>query len=583
MDNNIELSIIVLSYNNSNYVTDCLKSIYYQNLDNYEVLIVDDESDDDSVDVINNYIKDKSEFFLIEKPHSGGAVSVNIALSRIKGKYFAIVDSDDLVADGAYNRLIRRIENDGSDFAAGLPAKLSSGFMFRPVNNKESSIFCNDHVLETDEEIAGFSKQVFYWNCVYCTDFIKSNNIKMPEGLVIADRVFLYNAILHAKKISIDSNIVYYWRRKQNEESRSITDRVNDYNMISDRCDSFEEQIKLAPSENCLNNTRVRIIWENSLARLFYPLYYLSESTDVEKSAFFSIFDRYRFFVIEYKDFFEQLIYTCNVGITEQIVIELLLKKKYEMLFEYLKEQRAKKHSAKISRYNLSRNIQSNILKQNNDICISEIQVDNNVKLKYLLNDELAESNDLHLKKVIINYRYFGYHELGLPFDSETIDISSLVPSTYILSCILSKNGSLERRLLDVDDRYSGLLKNESDDHYYIFNTGLSMLKVVRKNSFTILKNSDDYYIKVSDAFDDFSTLLFYNVEHNTMTELSECSSRLFLVQKQLLHKGKNILFFRTKQNMYDTVFINGISNLSFNRKDFDSIVNKNRIEINKR
>lgn len=578
----IKISIIVLSYNNRNYVEDCLESIYCQNLENYEVLIIDDSSNDDSVSVIQNYIKDKPEFSLIENEHSGGSVSVNLALSRIKGKYFAIVDSDDLVADGAYNRLINRIEIDGSDFAAGLPVKLSSGFMFRPVNDKESSLFCYDRVLETDEEIAGFSKQGYYWNCVYRTEFIKNNNIKMPEGLIIADRIFLYNALLHANRISIDSKIVYYWRRKKNDESRSITDHVNDYYMISDRCDSFEEQIKLTSSYDCLKEQRIRIIWENSVTRLFYPLYYLSENSDTEKDYLFSVFDRYRFFILEYKEFFEQLIYSCKVDIRDQIVIEFILKKKYQLLYEYLKTDSDKKNINNISRYKLSSIIHSHILKYDNDISISEISADSKVQLKYLLNDELARFNNLHLEKIMINNRYFGYYETVLPFDSESIDIYSLKPSTYIMSCIISKNDTFERRLLDVNDEYSEILKKDYGDFYYIFNTGLSMLKIVRKNSFTLLKNNDnEYYIKVNDSFDDFSSLLFYNVEHNTMTYLSECSSRLYNIQTQSLKKGNNILFFRTKQNTFDTVFINGISNLKSNKSDFADLINKNRIEIN--
>lgn len=67
--NSITLSIIVLSYNNGVYIEDCLKSIEEQGIDSYEVIIIDDSSKDDSVSVIEEYIKNKPQFTLIQKPN----------------------------------------------------------------------------------------------------------------------------------------------------------------------------------------------------------------------------------------------------------------------------------------------------------------------------------------------------------------------------------------------------------------------------------------------------------------------------------------------------------------------------------
>ena len=162
----IELSVIVLSYNNADYIIECLDSIRAQGVTSYEVIIIDDCSTDDSVQRVRAYIADKPEFSLVEKKeNSGGAVSSQIGISKAVGKYLALVDSDDIVANGAYGLLISRIEKDGSDFAAGLPIKLNSSCRL-VIPEIELPIYSSNRVLESDEEIIEFALQPFYWNIV---------------------------------------------------------------------------------------------------------------------------------------------------------------------------------------------------------------------------------------------------------------------------------------------------------------------------------------------------------------------------------------------------------------------------------
>ena len=190
MENKVTLSVVVLSYNNEQYLEDCLSSIERQGIDSYEVFVIDDSSTDNSVEVIKEYIKDKPQFNLIVKPNSGGAISSQIGIAKANGKYLALVDSDDIVADGAYKKLIARIEQDGSDFASGLPMKLTNAFMNTfLISPDENNVFVENRVLSTDEEIENFTNQVFYWNAVYKTDFLRSNHIEMPANLLIADRM----------------------------------------------------------------------------------------------------------------------------------------------------------------------------------------------------------------------------------------------------------------------------------------------------------------------------------------------------------------------------------------------------------
>ena len=91
------VSIITPSYNSEKYLKDCIVSVLNQTFKNWEMLIVDDASSDDSRTVIEPYLKkDKriKAFFL--KKNIGPAMARNYAISKASGRYIAFLDSDDI-------------------------------------------------------------------------------------------------------------------------------------------------------------------------------------------------------------------------------------------------------------------------------------------------------------------------------------------------------------------------------------------------------------------------------------------------------------------------------------------------------
>ena len=89
------VSIIMPSYNTSKYILDSVKSIRNQTYTNWELIIVDDCSTDDTDDVIKPYLEDRRIKYLKNEKNSGAAISRNYALREAKGKWVAFLDSDD--------------------------------------------------------------------------------------------------------------------------------------------------------------------------------------------------------------------------------------------------------------------------------------------------------------------------------------------------------------------------------------------------------------------------------------------------------------------------------------------------------
>lgn len=90
------VSIITPSYNTAKYIGKTIESVQNQTYQNWEMIIVDDCSTDETDGIVKKYLEDKRIKYLKNESNSGAAVSRNKALREAKGKWIAFLDSDDL-------------------------------------------------------------------------------------------------------------------------------------------------------------------------------------------------------------------------------------------------------------------------------------------------------------------------------------------------------------------------------------------------------------------------------------------------------------------------------------------------------
>lgn len=90
------VSIIMPSYNTAKYIKESIKSVLAQTYTNWELLIVDDCSTDNTDEIIQSFLSDKRIKYFKNECNSGAAISRNRALREAKGKWIAFLDSDDL-------------------------------------------------------------------------------------------------------------------------------------------------------------------------------------------------------------------------------------------------------------------------------------------------------------------------------------------------------------------------------------------------------------------------------------------------------------------------------------------------------
>ena len=110
------VSIIMPSYNTGKYIANSIESVQAQTYTNWELILVDDCSTDDTDEVVESYLSDQRIIYIKNEKNSGAAFSRNRALREAKGKWVAFLDSDDLWIPEKLEKQIKFMKENKFDF-----------------------------------------------------------------------------------------------------------------------------------------------------------------------------------------------------------------------------------------------------------------------------------------------------------------------------------------------------------------------------------------------------------------------------------------------------------------------------------
>ena len=268
-----KLSVVVLVYNTEYYLDDCLGSLVNQTLDDIEIICVNDESTDNSLNILKQYARKYDNIKIINQKNQGGAVAGNNGLKIAKGEYVAIIDSDDIVVEDAYEKLYKKAKETDSDIVAGKPVKYVSKYQ-RQIAYK-NNIWDEERTFTVDE-FKEIYYDVFYWNKIYRRKLVEEHDIYMIPGKIYADVPLVFRAYSFADKISIIPDVVYYWRRRDQEDiikgnsDTSVSKSLLDIPNMKDRLSTFyyaRDYLKEAGLERYFNYAI-----KTYMERFFYPI-----------------------------------------------------------------------------------------------------------------------------------------------------------------------------------------------------------------------------------------------------------------------------------------------------------------------
>ncbi len=117
-----KVSVIIPCYNQEKYIADCLESILAQTFEDYEAIVIDDGSIDNSVKIVEEYQKKSDKIRLIRQENQGVVTARNNAIKQAKGKYIYPLDADDIAHPEALEKSVEAIESGKGDIISCKPA-----------------------------------------------------------------------------------------------------------------------------------------------------------------------------------------------------------------------------------------------------------------------------------------------------------------------------------------------------------------------------------------------------------------------------------------------------------------------------
>ena len=102
------ISVITASYNYENYISDTIKSVLAQTFSDWELIIVDDASSDNSVNIIKSFLDDKRIKLICHDKNKGLSETLKTGLKYAQGEWIAFLESDDILTPDC---LKKRLQN----------------------------------------------------------------------------------------------------------------------------------------------------------------------------------------------------------------------------------------------------------------------------------------------------------------------------------------------------------------------------------------------------------------------------------------------------------------------------------------
>ncbi|POO84820.1 glycosyltransferase, partial [Clostridium sp. 3-3] len=210
----ILVSVIVPVYNVDKYIGECFESLSNQTYSNLQIIVVDDGSNDNSLNIIESYTNKFNEIIVLSQKNKGVSEARNLALKYAKGEYVLFVDPDDYLD----NTMIEKLLKKGLEFKSDI---IMCGFCLyydtysskNKVNLyklEEKNIYTAEKIID---EILNQRIQCHLWNKMFKKELLIKINFKFESGRYIQDMFPVFKAISLSKSISYVNESLYYYRQ----------------------------------------------------------------------------------------------------------------------------------------------------------------------------------------------------------------------------------------------------------------------------------------------------------------------------------------------------------------------------------
>lgn len=233
------ISVIVPVYNVEKYLTSCLESILCQSYKAFEVILVNDGSEDNSLDICRGYEQKDSRFIVIDKTNGGLSSARNAALDICKGKYIVFIDSDDYVSEYLLENLYTAVKSEDYDIVQ---------CDMEIVNDFEQDRL---HTIYSEKDLKAVSLEqalnervykVSAWGKIYKRSIWQE--LRFKEGIIYEDEDIYYKCLYNASKLAVLREKMYFYRMSEDSIMRNDkpVKSLGFINIFEDRIKFFKEK-----------------------------------------------------------------------------------------------------------------------------------------------------------------------------------------------------------------------------------------------------------------------------------------------------------------------------------------------------
>lgn len=226
------VSVVIANWNGEGFLGPTLDSVLRQSLSGLEVIVADDASTDGSCALVEAFARRDGRVRLLRAERNGGpAAARNRALSVARGRWIAVVDSDDLLHPLRLERLVAAAERDGSDIAADdllifddggrvpparmLPPEMRRGFTV------DAAGWVRANTLYAGGPMLGYLKPILR------REMLERGGLRYDESLRIAeDYDFLLRLLLNGARFSVHPDLTYFYRKHAASISHRLSPRA---------------------------------------------------------------------------------------------------------------------------------------------------------------------------------------------------------------------------------------------------------------------------------------------------------------------------------------------------------------------
>lgn len=207
-----KVSILIPVYKAEKYISKCLQTVLEQTYENIEVVIVDDASPDNSMNIADDMIRQSGSTFdiiIIHNEHNKGIAAVrNILLDNATGDYILFVDSDDYIETDAIESLMTVAERTGCDIVRCGYFEVKEG-QVKTIEHKHWS----DKTELLKQHIKAWDSIEAMWQLLIRRSMIEEHHIRFAEGINASeDHLMMIKLYFFANNIVEGTKPIYYYR-----------------------------------------------------------------------------------------------------------------------------------------------------------------------------------------------------------------------------------------------------------------------------------------------------------------------------------------------------------------------------------